>query len=256
MKKILVKVVFLVVMLLIGALVVVFLTLNSLVKKGVETVGPQVTKVSIKLDSVNLSVFSGKGTLKGLVVGNPEGYQTESAVHLGEATLQLDPKSLLADKVVVKSIHVVAPEITFEGSLKGNNLTKLQSNVEEFTARLPKGSDKGGGSGAGKKLQVDDFSITGGKVNLSMTVLGGQKMSVPLPDIHLQGLGTGPEGITVGELIKQVLAEVVSKTTKEVTGALGKLGGAAADAAKEAGQSASEGAKKTAEGIKSLFKRK
>ena len=250
MKKILLKLVIVVVVLLVAAIAFAFLSLNRIVKKGVETVGPQVTKVSITLDSVNLSVLSGQGTIKGMVIGNPEGYKTESAIRMGEATLQLAPKSLLTDKIVVNKINVVAPEITFEGSLKGSNLTKLLANVEEFTASLPsQGTGKAGGGGASKRLQVDAFSITGAKVNLSMDMLGGKKMSVPLPDIHLENLGAGPEGITAGELVKQVLSVVVQSTTKEVAGALGKLGEGATEAVKDIGKGATEG-------IKSLFKRK
>lgn len=256
MKKILLKLAIVVVVLLIAAIVFAFLSLNRIVKKGVETVGSQVTKVSITLDSVDISVLSGQGTIKGMVIGNPEGYKTESAIRMGEATLQLAPKSLLSDKIVVNKINVVAPEITFEGSLKGSNLTKLLANVEEFTASLASQGSRKGGGGAGRKLQVDDFRITGAKVNLSMTMLGGKKMSVPLPDIHLENLGAGPEGITAGELIKQVLSVVVQSTTKEVTGALGKLGEGATEAVKDIGKGATEGAKKATEGIKSLFKRK
>ncbi len=255
MKKNLIKLVIIVAILLVAAIVILFLSLNSVVKKGVETVGPQVTKVAITLDSVSISVLSGKGTIKGMVIGNPEGYKTESAIRMGEATLQLAPKSLLSDKIVVNKISVVAPEITFEGSLEGSNLTKLLANVEEFTASLPsQGSGKG--SGAGRKLQVDDFSITGAKVSLSMNLLGGKKMSVPLPTIHLENLGTGPEGIAAGELIKQVLSIVVTSTTKEVAGALGKLGEGATEAVKDIGKGATEGAKKATEGFKGLFKKK
>jgi len=33
-------------------------------------------------------------------------------------------------------------------------------------------------------------------------------VTVPIPTIHLSNLGTGPEGITVTELTKQVLSEI------------------------------------------------
>ena len=54
--------------------------LNGIVKKGVETAGPMITKVDVKLDGANISIFSGSADLKGLFVGNPPGYTTDSAI--------------------------------------------------------------------------------------------------------------------------------------------------------------------------------
>ena len=69
-------------------------------------------KVQVKLDSVNLSLLSGSGKVQGLIVGNPEGFKTPQAISVGAASLALQPASLLADKIVVESINVQAPEIT------------------------------------------------------------------------------------------------------------------------------------------------
>ena len=42
---------------------------------------------------------------------------------------------------------------------------------------------------AAKKLQVDDFMITGGKIHVNVNVLGvSQGATVALPEIHLQNL--------------------------------------------------------------------
>ena len=56
---------------LLVAVVVVGLSLGSIVKKGVETVGPQITETTITLDAVNLSLLTGSAGVKNLVVGNP-----------------------------------------------------------------------------------------------------------------------------------------------------------------------------------------
>jgi hypothetical protein len=73
MKKLIIGFSVAVVVLGILGLVAVGLFLDTAVKRGVETVGPMLTKVDVKLDSVNLSLLSGGGKLKGLFVGNPSG---------------------------------------------------------------------------------------------------------------------------------------------------------------------------------------
>src|SRR5581483_563488 len=187
-----------------------------------------------------LSLLSGSGKLKGLFVGNPSGYKTPSAIQVGTASLALQPSSVLSSKIIVHSINLQAPEITFETDLKANNLSKILDNLQ---------SAMGGGnstnaaaeSKASRKLQVDDFLISGGKIHVSVSVLGGQSATVPLPEIHLTGLGQGPDGITVAELTKvvlqaiekealQVSASAITDLSKQATGLTKGLGGAATGA--------------------------
>jgi len=205
------------------------LFLDKAIKRGVETFGPKLTKVEIKLDSVNLSVISGSGSIKGLVVGNPEGFQTPSAIRVGSATLVLKPSSLLSDKIVIKSIKLQAPEITCElnlknRNLKDNNLSKILANVQEAAGGGGKEPSKPQEPGQpaeakpAKKLQVDEFIITGGKINVSITDMGGSAATVPLPDIHIKDLGTGPEGITAAELTQRVLEAIQQNTIQAASG--------------------------------------
>ncbi|HEY9172871.1 MAG TPA: hypothetical protein VI136_11350 [Verrucomicrobiae bacterium] len=259
MKKVIIGILVALVVLVIVAVLAVTLFLDSGIKKGVETFGPQVAKVDVKLDGVSLSLLSGSGSLKGLVVGNPEGYKTPSAISVGRASLAISPGSLLSDKIVVKSIRVEAPEITFEGGFSENNLTKIMANVNAATGGA------GGGkpaeppkqeSAPGKKLQVDDFLITGAKVNVSLTGMGGKAITVPLPDIHLTGLGQGTDGITAGELTKRVLNEVLASATKVATSDAAKnLTKGVTDAAKDAGKTASDAVEKATKGLGGLFKK-
>ena len=53
--------------------------LGPIVKNGMETVGPKIMRVSVKVDAVIL-VLSGSAEVKDLVVGNPEGYQAPQAI--------------------------------------------------------------------------------------------------------------------------------------------------------------------------------
>ena len=88
------------------ASIVVAVFLDGIVKKGVETVGPKITGVSIKLDEMHIILLAGSAKVKGLVVGNPEGYKTPTAISVGLAEVSVNPFSIMSDKIVVHSIHV------------------------------------------------------------------------------------------------------------------------------------------------------
>src|SRR3569833_709402 len=96
MKKILVRLcVALIVLLVLVALGIHFF-LDSAVKQGVETIGTKMAKVDVKLDGVHLSILSGSGKIKGLVIGNPEPYKTSKTISDDTTALELKPGFLLA----------------------------------------------------------------------------------------------------------------------------------------------------------------
>lgn len=264
MKKTILIIAGIAVVAVIALVVVLALSLDSLIKKGVETVGPQITKTEMRLDRASISIFSGSGSLQGFLIGNPEGYKTPSAIKVGEVSLGVSPGSVMSDKIHVTHVRVNGPEITFEGSLgTKNNLGKIMENVEAATGgatkttnqKTDKPASEPAGGGASKKLQVDDFLISGAKVNVSMNMLGGKALTVTIPDIHFTGLGTGPEGITAGELAKKVLGQINVETLKAVEKAVGEMGKEAMDKVKGTTESldkATQGLK----GVGDLFKKK
>jgi uncharacterized protein involved in outer membrane biogenesis len=230
MKKFIIRLLIALVVIVIIAAVAMALSLNWVIKKGVQTVGGNVTKVDVKLSSVNLSLLSGVGEFKGLVVGNPPGFATPWAINVGTLRLAVEPRSLLSDKIIIRSIAVEAPEIIFETDLRANNLSKILANVqgppgnEQQRQAQPSGAAQPKEAKSSKKFQVDDFLIKDAKVRVSVTSLGGQPAVVPLPEIHLQDLGKGPEGITAAELTQKILEAVETAAAQASSGAISDLG--------------------------------
>ena len=258
MKKILVRLCIAFIVLIVLVALGVHFFLDGAIKRGVETVGPKLTKSEVKLDSVHLSLLSGSGKIKGLIVGNPDPYKTPHAISLGTATLEVKPGSLFSDKVIIRSINMESPEITFEGGLAGNNLSKILANLNEATSggtnvanATPSEQKK-----ANKKLEVDDFTITGAKLDANITDLGGKTMTIPLPTIHLSNLGTGPEGITVTELAKKVIAEIEKESVKAVSSSGANLGKVAENLTKGLGTNNSGAVSNLTHGLGNLLKKK
>lgn len=250
MKKIIIRIALVIVVLLIVAVVGVFLCLNSIVKKGVETVGPQLTKVKITLGGVSISPLSGSGQLSELFVGNPEGFKTDSAIKVGDMKIAVDVASALSDTITVNSIKIQNPEITFEGGLGGNNISKILDNVTAATGSNAKPADKPEATAKkdGKKFIVKDILVEGAKLHVSLTGLGGQEMTLPLPPLHLQNIGSPGKGVSAGELVTQILTPLLSSVTDAVKSGISNIGNGAT---KEASQKVN----KVADGIKGLFKK-
>lgn len=207
----------------IGLVVFVFSSLDSLIKAGVETYGSEITQAKVTLETVELDITSGKGALAGLVVGNPKGFNTPSAFKLGRISITIDTATITSDPVVIKEIVITKPDITYELGPGGNNIDAIQNNVNAYMAKFGGGktADKDAkDSDEGPKLIIRDLYIRGGTVNVSAAILKGKKMTVPLPDIHLSDIGGKKKGATPAEVAEKILTSI----SKGASGAVAGIG--------------------------------
>ena len=199
------------------------LYIGPIVKIAVEQVVPNVAKVSIKVEAVDVSLLSGSAVIKGLVVGNPLGYTTPQAISVDKVAVSLEPLSVITNKILIYSVHVESPDITFEGGLKGNNLKKIMENVDAFSNNMvPSAGNapaKGGSDNSSKstpKIEVDDLLITGAKVHVQLLSVGSSV--IPLPDIHLTNIGKNSNGVTPAQLTSEIIKVISMGTIKAITG--------------------------------------
>jgi hypothetical protein len=247
MKKIFLILGIIVLVLITCAVVVGFIYIGPIIKIGMEQIGPKVAQVPVKVDTVDVSIVTGSAAIKGLVVGNPAGYTSQQAISVGTVAIKMDPMSAASSKILIHSVHVESPEITFEGGLSNNNLTKILNNVTSFTKNInsANGSSVTAAPAENKpapKIEVDDFLITGAKVHINISEVVTKDIS--LPDIHLTDLGKGGDGLTPADLTKAVLSAITSNTIKTVTSSVINLGqgvkGLGTSAVKTLGESVSK----------------
>lgn len=236
------KILLITVAVILALVVTLMLFLGQIIRAGVATVGPKLAGVPIRLEKVVVNPFSGMVRIKGLVIGNPEGFNTPSAMELNDFKLNIKMSSLFSKAVVIEQILIDAPQITYEKSLKSSNLSTLQANLapkdaapktETVPAKEP--AEKK----AAKKVIIEDFQLNGAKVNVTITALGGKKMTLPLPDIKMKDIGKDSGGASPAE----VISETFDSITKAVVEAASSVGDAAGKALKDAGGAASDAAK-------------
>lgn len=213
MKKILIAVAALVLVLLAGAFGYLYFSLNTLVKKGVETIGPKLTRTSVTLDAALLSPFSGSGRLQGLAIGNPEGFSGSAALKVPEIRVSVDKKSLFSDTVAINEIVINRPLVALEGTLAGNNLGKLMYNVKSYGAS---DREKPSSKSSPRKFIVKKVLISAPSLNVSASLLKqsvGQ--TIPLSDITLENVGSGSSGISAADLTTQIMIPLLTNALKE-----------------------------------------
>ena len=112
-------------------IIIVGMSLNALVKTGVETMGSKVLGVPVTLKEVDISLLSGgkdvQVSLNELIIKNPDEYETDYAFSLSNIRVLVDQKSVLTNTVVIDEIIIDGLAITFEGSLLGSNLGDIKA---------------------------------------------------------------------------------------------------------------------------------
>jgi uncharacterized protein involved in outer membrane biogenesis len=252
MKKWTIRIGISAVVVLIVIVCVVLFSLNSIVKKGVEMVGPQVTRTDVKLGAAQISPFSGSGKLSDFTIGNPEGFSKNSAIKVGSIKLAVKPASLFSKVIQVDEINIQQPDIAVEGKLNGSNLGKIMDNLKAGGDSASKPSaQKPAGAKSEKNIYIKDLVVDGGKISVTLTALSGNRLSLPLPPIHLRDIGTPDKGVTMDEASRQILQQILEQAISASTQAAGNVG----KDLKDAGSSAVNQAGKAVGGLKDLFKK-
>jgi len=186
--------------------------LNSGVLIGVNNLGPKVTQTHVSLADARLSPFTGRGTLTGLVVGNPPNWTAPHAFTLGKIDLKVNLRSLRGDVIEIEEIVIEQPEFVYETRLVSSNLGDLLKAIEQFTGPSAPAPDATNETPAKPvKLVVRKFRLVGAKASLGV---GPAALPVSLPTIELQDLGLAKGGATPAELSGEVLSQVLGEIAK------------------------------------------
>ncbi len=218
--------------------------LGSIVKAGVTTVGPRLTGTKVELASATVSPFSGTGTLSGFVVGNPAGWQSDRAFSLGKVYLDLEPRSLLSDTIVITEVTIDEPQFFYETKIVSSNIKELLDHIEKA---IGGGQATSPSEGSQKKIILKKFVLQNGQVTLGA---GTAALTVPMPALTLTDLGVKEGGLTPDQLAAAIMRKVLGNVVNAALSAAGQIGISSGGLSKDA---LSEAAKKAGEGLKNLF---
>ncbi|HBQ60763.1 MAG TPA: hypothetical protein DD671_14380 [Balneolaceae bacterium] len=189
--------------LLIGGFVLFTLSIDGMVKSGIEESGSELMQTVVKVDAVSISLFSGNGSITGFTVQNPDGFGDEPALYIQEASLKLDIWSLFSDQIIINEVIVKSPKLSFEQKGFGANLKTLNDNMDLSS----KGSSE-------TTLIIDYLLIEDGRVEVITDLEKERTTEVSLSQFTLTDIGRDGNN-TVKQSVRQVLEPLLQKAMKE-----------------------------------------
>ena len=211
-----------------AALWIVRGTLDGRVKTALERIGSEMTLAPVHVDGVALDLTGGRGTIRGITVGNPEGFPDGTALSLREISLSLELASLRSTPIVVHDITVGEPRVNVVLLADGRmNIEALRRNVEFFEARQRAATEREEEATRAPqvetekpetRLRVEEFRISDGTIGIDASALGRDPEELPLGSVALRDIG-GARGATPEQLGRRVADALIARTARAVAGA-------------------------------------
>lgn len=193
-----------IVIILIAGIIGLVMSVNSIVKSGIEDVGSEMTGTAVTVDRVSISPFSGKGQISGFRVANPDGFNRDYALEMEDFSIELDLFSLFSNEMIVHEIIVTTPAVYVEQKLPENNINEIMSHMRNFS------SDETSGA----TLIIERFEMTGASAELYTEVGGERTATVQINDIELTDLGRGGGREAVEDVIREIAERVAEESLR------------------------------------------
>ncbi len=213
--KWIVRIGILLVLIVVVLAVVGYVMIDKITKTAIEKGGTYAMGVETKLDDVSMGLFSGEMSMNGLSVANPEGFNAEHFLKLGDGHVKVTVGSLMSDKVEVPTLNLNNIEIVLEKNKGKANYDVILENLAKLG-----GEDEGAvqDTEEGKKFVVNELLITNVKVKAE--VVGDLSTTIEIPEIKLTDIGSDSDK---GVLLKDLSGIVVAAILKSVASLPGDL---------------------------------
>ena len=180
----------------VGLVVTLGFFADQAIESAIEVAGSEALGLCLEIAEVDLSLFSGGLSLRGLVIYNPDGYQHKKLLELESGLIQIRIKSLMADTIFIKTIKLKGVDLVVEQKGLTSNLQEVMDMIE-----MSKATEL-----ARKKLEIDVLEISDIRVRVKLLPVLGKMgtVTLKLPPIRMTDLGKS-EDLDVGTLSAKVI---------------------------------------------------
>lgn len=181
-----------------------FERIDSVVADTVERYGRAVTGTDVDVDGVDIALTAGRADLSDITIDNPDGYDTDYAVHVERASVALDIASIASDVPVVKELTIDRALIHAEQRDNATNLTDIQRHA----TAAPSGPAPGDATEPGRII-IDRFRVTNARVQVTSEHLS-EPEELSLHEVVVEGIGRNSGGATYGDAASAMLTPLLA----------------------------------------------
>lgn len=236
--------------LIIGGGLLAYLNFESGIRRGIEIAGSNALGVPVTVTGVNVSPFSGQGSIRGLSIANPQGFDAPYIIELGGVDIDVNVDSLFTDVIEINSILISDAKITYETKLVSDNIRTLLNNLPNSGAApvIEANPD----APATQQVIIRDLLMANPQINLHTRVASAP---IILPDIQLQNIGEQGNAVTVAEAARQIIGAINGAVISKGIPSMEVLLDGAREQLQEGVKKVGDAVEELGNGVRSLFDR-
>lgn len=200
-----------------------FLFIDSIARSTIEQATAYATDVEVTLDGADLGVTSGTLTLRGLTIGNPEGYDGDHFLTLDEGDMDVELSTVNRDTIQVPTVVLSGLSIVLEKKEGKANYEVILENLEKVSGEAPpEGEPSEAGSGVNiQTLRIEDITAT----IKGYPPFPATPVNVPAIELYHVPDGDQSPG-TIAKVVGVVIASTLQAVATSIPGLPGDLTGA------------------------------
>ena len=224
--KLFFKIVGAILALILIALVALLIFIDPIIKGVVENFGPEIAGVRFELESISVKLFRGRVEIKNLCMYNPEGFNSDYAVKLGDVAMETDIMSWIGKKKgIIREVRLRDVTVNYETpfpNVTDSNIQAILDNVQAAAGQQASAPESAPAEKSipeddgQRRFQLDKLIIE--NVQLAVVIKNKPEIRIPitvtLPDMG--PVGTDEKGLTGVELAFALSAEIVRGLTDSV----------------------------------------
>ena len=202
-----------IILIVLGVLLVGFLAvgfyIDSIVESQIEERASDALGVETRVGSTDVGILSGGLDLGNLRIANPEGFDAEHILTVGQVSLRVSLGTLMSETITAPSLLIRNLQLYVENKDGRTNIAELRDNL-----RRARG---GSGGGSGKKFVIEEVVIEGIRAQVSLPAV--DPVTLEIPEIRLKDVGKGG-GSPVGQdqLIQLIVDEIARQAMSKASG--------------------------------------
>ena len=230
-KKQILKIILRIAGIFFAVLILLVIFRDPLIRIATVRAGSYLTGTQVNLKRFS-STLTGRVSIHGFSVGNPEGFTRNNAVDFQEITVDLDLGSLLTDEIRINEILIRGMNVNFETNFNKSNLGAIQENLSsaeqtdtntaaEKTQEPQKKQPEAKKSAKEQRVFIAKLTADNNSVSVTSSTIN-QVFTLPLPPFNLTDIGGNSIADTLNELTS-LLINAISKAAVNVGGAVGSI---------------------------------
>jgi hypothetical protein len=200
----------------VGVIVGVLMYVDRIAETAIERGGTHALGVQTRVGSLSIGLVSGRFSISGLNVANPEGFEADHFLDLSQGTVGLRIRQLLVDPISVRSIELDGIDVNLERRGRTTNYGVILDNLAALGS-AGEAESEAVDPGEARGFVIHEVVIRNVSAHVQLAPGGGKatRLDVEVPEVRLEQLGGGSaNGVQMSE-VASILTRAVLRAIAE-----------------------------------------